>query len=1063
MTTVPPTPEDVLEKVDTLGPPSTPVTTPEVAEGFDCTQRTIYNRLETLADDGSLQTKKVGANSRVWWRPVDDVRRNGGAFGQRVPAPLREEHAPSDSEMAERIREFEWAETPLGPIDGWPAELQTAVAIMLGTNEAIGIYWGDEHTLLYNDAAIEQIGEKHPDALSQPARNVFPEAWDELGPIHDKVMAGEGPVQNEEYYLPLERSGELEDIWWDASFNPIPGDDGSVGGVLNISFDITDRVRADRELRERKRKAEQRYRTVLDSMDEGFLLADVLFDEDGEPLDVFYRDSNPAATEMVGEEFEGRWLTEIDMAYEDYWYEVFGRVATTGEGERHELYAEPDDIWYNFYVFKPEGVGPYRVAVIFEDITERREAERKLRESEERFRAVANLVPSLLWSNDPGESTFWYNQQWLDYTGQTMEDAADYGWLKAIHPEDREQSLENFQSAVDAGEPLRQEHRIRRHDGEYRWFLVQGRPVRSGGEIIRWYGAATDIHDQRKMRAALERLNDASQELIDANPETVTDSVAELTVDVLDVEYAALWQYDAQTGELELTSEHAATETDLDAVRSSDVSHEDIWDVFINDEVAIENVLDIADDESWPSRLGSRAIVPLGRHGVAVIGAAHTETFDGRLADLAKMVATTVEAAWDRAESEAQLEEQNEELTRLDRLNSLIREIDTSLVEAETVEAIDDTVCERLVASPLYEFAWVGEFDATADAVRPRSWAGVGASTVEELAIASDSPTTVPDPFVTAIRTHEMQVIEDIATGARSGSWREVALKRGARSCFSIPLTYDEATYGVLVVYGGSPAQSGHVGVLAEFGRTIAHAINAVETRDSFQADSVAELTLRSTAADTPLCRLARTLDSELEFEGLVPGTDDVSTVFFRVPGTEPEKVVAAGEDVLGITDVTPLTEGDDGPLFNARMGESTLAGLILERNATVRSLRIDSETATVVVDLPGSASVRTFVEELTREVPDLELLSRRTRTREREPTLRRAVLDRLTPRQQEVLQLAYRSGYFELPRVRTGAELADELGIVPSTFTKHIRGAERNVLEVVLADGREPRGEEVK
>ena len=162
MTTAAPAPEDVLEKVNALGPPGTPVTTPEVAEEFDCTQRTIYNRLEALVDNDILKTKKVGANSRVWWRPVDgDIRRNGDASDRQDSVSSRDGKSPSftaDSEMAARIREFEWADTPLGSMDEWPPELRVAVDIMLGADEAIGIYWGEDLTLLYNDLARDVIG-----------------------------------------------------------------------------------------------------------------------------------------------------------------------------------------------------------------------------------------------------------------------------------------------------------------------------------------------------------------------------------------------------------------------------------------------------------------------------------------------------------------------------------------------------------------------------------------------------------------------------------------------------------------------------------------------------------------------------------------------------------------------------------------------------------------------------------------------------------------------------------------------------------------------------------------
>ncbi|HYW36471.1 MAG TPA: PAS domain-containing protein, partial [Balneolaceae bacterium] len=154
-------------------------------------------------------------------------------------------------EMRTLIYQKDWSKTTLGPMEAWPSALRVAVDIMLGAGEAIGIYWGEDLVLLYNDLAREQIGKKHPDALGRPAQEVFPEAWETLGPIHEQVMAGDGPVQLKENYLPLKRDGELEDIWWDSSFNPIPAGDGSVGGVLNISFDVTNRMRHIRETTER--------------------------------------------------------------------------------------------------------------------------------------------------------------------------------------------------------------------------------------------------------------------------------------------------------------------------------------------------------------------------------------------------------------------------------------------------------------------------------------------------------------------------------------------------------------------------------------------------------------------------------------------------------------------------------------------------------------------------------------------------------------------------------------------------------------------------------------------
>ncbi len=261
-------------------------------------------------------------------------------------------------------------------------------------------------------------------------------------------------------------------------------------------------------------------------------------------------------------------------------------------------------------------------------------------------------------------------------------------------------------------------------------------------------------------------------------------------------------------------------------------------------------------------------------------------------------------------------------------------------------------------------------------------------------------------------------------------------------------------------MYGGSPARNSpdarDTEVLAELGETISHAIHAVEHRAAHRTDSAVELTLRTTATESPLSRLARVTGAEITFEGAVSGANETPTVFFTATGATPAALLAASDDVLAVEELTHVADREDGSLFKAHLSEPILASHLLKHDTTVRSLHVDAAAATIVVDLPASADVREVVEDVRRDVPDIELLSRRTRTRSPEAggVSQPTVLDRLTPRQQEVLQLAYRSGYFESPRVQTGRDLADALDISPSTFTKHIRGAERGVLDAVFAGG---------
>ncbi len=124
-------------------------------------------------------------------------------------------------------------------------------------------------------------------------------------------------------------------------------------------------------------------------------------------------------------------------------------------------------------------------------------------------------MPDLLWESDSDGSTNWYNNRWLEYTGQSFEEAIGWGWTHAIHPDDREVSAKDYAEAVEAGRPLRQEHRIRSHQGEYRWFVVNATPhIDDNGRVIRMYGAATDIHDRKHTENALREREERLQKML---------------------------------------------------------------------------------------------------------------------------------------------------------------------------------------------------------------------------------------------------------------------------------------------------------------------------------------------------------------------------------------------------------------------------------------------------------------------------------------------------------------------------------------------------------------------
>jgi PAS domain S-box-containing protein len=127
------------------------------------------------------------------------------------------------------------------------------------------------------------------------------------------------------------------------------------------------------------------------------------------------------------------------------------------------------------------------------------------KKSEAQFRRFIDTVPALLWCNLPDGSNEFLNQRWHEYAGLSPQESHGWGWQVAFHPEDLLKLLEKWQALLVSGEPGEIEARLRRFDGEYRWFLMRAQPVRDQrGDIVKWYGAVTDIEDRKRAESLLE-------------------------------------------------------------------------------------------------------------------------------------------------------------------------------------------------------------------------------------------------------------------------------------------------------------------------------------------------------------------------------------------------------------------------------------------------------------------------------------------------------------------------------------------------------------------------------
>ncbi len=152
--------------------------------------------------------------------------------------------------LAALIRQRGWSDSPIGDPKDWPASLRTTVSLMLNAAAEIVLFWGPEFVALYNDAYAPTIGEKHPRALGRPARENWAELWSDLEPLLRGVReTGETfSAKDREFYI--ERHGYGERVYFDVSYSAVPLEDGSIGGVLCIVSETTQRVVAERQVKE---------------------------------------------------------------------------------------------------------------------------------------------------------------------------------------------------------------------------------------------------------------------------------------------------------------------------------------------------------------------------------------------------------------------------------------------------------------------------------------------------------------------------------------------------------------------------------------------------------------------------------------------------------------------------------------------------------------------------------------------------------------------------------------------------------------------------------------------
>ncbi|VEP13387.1 putative Histidine kinase [Hyella patelloides LEGE 07179] len=276
----------------------------------------------------------------------------------------------------------------------------------------------------------------------------------------------------------------------------------SLAHMISLAIEASDRTLAEAALRE----SEERFHGAFANAAIGMAIVSL----EGRWLQV-----NRSLCEMVGySESELRAMTFQEITHPDDLETDLGYVVQVMTGEipyyhleKRYLHKQGHIVWILLSVSlvrNSEGNPKYFVGQI-QDITERKLAEAALRESEARFRTVADSAPVLLWMAGTDKLCNFFNSSWLRFTGRTLAEELGNGWTTRVHPEDFQYCLDTYNTAFNAREGFQIEYRLRRADGEYRWLLDTGRPrFLPDGSFAGYIGSCFDISDRRE----LEKLKD---------------------------------------------------------------------------------------------------------------------------------------------------------------------------------------------------------------------------------------------------------------------------------------------------------------------------------------------------------------------------------------------------------------------------------------------------------------------------------------------------------------------------------------------------------------------------
>lgn len=427
-----------------------------------------------------------------------------------------------EGEMRARCRALDWAASPLGPVEGWPAALRWAVRTALDSPFPINLWCGPRRVLIYNDGYRHVLGAKHPAALGRAGSEVWAEIWHQIAPMFQQIADGGPPVYADDAPFVIERApgegpaaapGE-PNAWFTFALSPVRDDDGTVVAFLNVVSETTARIEAERQLKaERGRLADifeqaPAFIATLRGPDHVFETTNPRYQQLIGHRDVIGRPVRLALPEVVDQGF----IQLLDGVYTTGEPFVGTEVAIQLQGTPG---AAPAAHLLNF-IYQPIREADDTVSGIFVhavDVTEQVRARQAVEELEARLRLALDSAEIGTWDFEITTGRLTWDERCRRMFGLGADEPTSYElFMQRLHPEDRAAGARAVERALDPAEGGRYdvEYRVVLPDGAVRWLRASGR-ARFAGQgdarrAVRFTGTTIDVTERRQADAERERL-----------------------------------------------------------------------------------------------------------------------------------------------------------------------------------------------------------------------------------------------------------------------------------------------------------------------------------------------------------------------------------------------------------------------------------------------------------------------------------------------------------------------------------------------------------------------------